>query len=215
MISWIPVGVKLAKNETLKAIGVFVPANLSRDAVATASTTGAKEPICVCAWVWPEISESIKAIEVNQGTENLPASNAPEIYHGLGMHCGYCDTRWCCKASCCPSTIKHMCKWSWVPCGINLTVSLFTSSGISATNIRHSSKVITLSALSSRKSSAFSLAVLLLRRICCRRVEMSISSLQCKQEVAIIFNASGSDHGQDQVALHILQKRLKSRPRAD
>ena len=32
-------------------------------------------------------------IEVSQGTESLPASNAPDIYNGLAMHCGHCDTR--------------------------------------------------------------------------------------------------------------------------
>lgn len=54
----------------------------------------------------------------------------------------------------------------------------------------HSSKVITLSAFSSRRSSAFSLAGLLPRRICCRRAERFMASLQCKKELTRIVTAT-------------------------
>ena len=79
---------------------------------------------------------------------------------------------------------------SWVPADISAPIPFSTSSGIPVMNFRHSSLLISLTLLFSRKISVFSVALLLLRRISRRRAERSISSLQCQQDVTLLFTAT-------------------------
>ena len=64
-----------------------------------------------------------------------------------------------------------------------MSISSSTSSGIPAISSRHSPLLKSLTLLLSRKLLAFSLAVLLLKRICCRMAARSMPSLQGKEAV--------------------------------
>ena len=75
-----------------------------------------------------------------------------------------------------------------VPANISLPIAFCTSSGIPAMSSCHSSLLISWTILSSSKASAFSVAVLLLERICFRRDERSISSLPGRQQIKASFH---------------------------